>query len=154
MMTTPTPDEAQRTLHDIADVKRQTAAAAASPRWWYVGCGVLAAGLGVLADFVPRFNGTWGTAIVGLILIVAIGRGSRWGAPLFGRRLSPRLPGSLASRLGVGLLVAVVVIVLTVAALSLHVPHLRSWAGIGGGLLIALAGPWWQARMLRRGAQL
>jgi hypothetical protein len=154
MMTTPTPEEAQRALHDITDVKQQTAAAAASPRWWYIGGGIVAAGLGVLADFVPGFSGTWGNAIVFLVLIVIFARSSRWGAPLFGRRLSPRLPGSLAGRLGLGLLGAVVVLALTVGALSLHIPHLRSWVGIGGGLLIALAGPWWQTRMLRRGAQL
>ncbi len=154
MMTTPTPEEAQRALHDIEDVKRQTAAAAASPRWWYIACGILAAVLGVVADLAPSFNRHWGNVIVFVILMVIIARGSRWGAPLFGRRLSPRLSGSVASRLGWGVLGAVVVIALTLAAISLHIPHLSSWVGIGGGLLIALAGPWWQKRMLRRGAGL
>ena len=154
MMTTPTPEEAQRALHDIEDVKRQTAAAAASPRWWYIACGILAAALGALADLVPGFSANWGNAIVFLLLLVIIARGSRWGAPLFGRRVSPKLRGSLARRLGLGLLAAIVIMALTVGAISLHIPHLSLWVGIGGGLLIALAGPWWQQRVLRRGAQL
>jgi hypothetical protein len=150
MMTTPTPEEAQRTLHDIADVKQQTAAAAASPRSWYIACGVLAAGLGALADLAPGFSSAWGNAIVVLLLIAFLARSNRWG----GRRLRPRLRGSLASRLGLGVLGAVGILALTVGAMSLHVPHLQLWVGIGGGLLVALAGPWWQNRRLRRGAQL
>ena len=150
MMTTPTPEEAQRSLDDIAEVRRETAAAAASSRWWYIGCGVLCAGLGVLNDQAPDFIGTWGTPIVVLLLLAALARSSRWG----GRRVTPRLPGSLTLRLTLGVVGAIVIIVLTFAAVSLNIPHLFLWTGIGGGLLIALAGPWWQARVLQRGAQL
>lgn len=151
MMTTPTPEEAQRALHDIADVRQQTTDAAASPRWWYIGWGIVGAALGVTADFAPGFTGTWGSqAIIGLLLIVMIARVSRWG----GRRVTPRLPGSLATRLGIGVIGAIVIMALVVVGVWLHVPHLSSWIGIGGGLLIALAGPWWQRRMLRRGARL
>jgi hypothetical protein len=154
MMTTPTPEEAQRALHDIADAKQQTVDAAASSRRWYIGWGIVAAAIGVVADLAPGFSGTWGQLIIALLLVFMLVRQSRWGASLFGRRLSPRLPGSLAARLGVGVIAAIVILALTVGAMWLHIPHLSSWVGIGGGLLIALAGPWWQRRVLRRGAQL
>jgi hypothetical protein len=154
MMTTPTPEEAQRALHDIADVKEQTVAAAASPRWWYLACGAVAAGLGVLSDLAPGFFGRWSNLFVWVVLLVIVARANRWGAPLFGRRVSPRLRGNLATRLGLGVIGAIAVFVVVIAAMWLHVPHLTLWTGIGGGLLIALAGPWWQRRMLRRGARL
>jgi hypothetical protein len=153
MMTTPTPEEAQQALQDIDDRKRDTTAAAASPRWWFIGGGILTAGYGVLIDLVPSIAGTWGNVIVWLLLLVMIARNSRWGAPLFGRRLRPRLTGSPAHRDGEGVHGAIVILALTIGALWLHVPHLSAWIGIVGGLLIALAGPWWQARMLARGAR-
>jgi hypothetical protein len=153
MMTTPTPEEAQRALHDIADARQQTVDEAVPSRWWYIGWGIVAAAIGVVADLVPGFFGTWGQLIVVLLLIFIGVRQSRWGASLFGRRLSPRLPGSLAVRLGIGALGAIVILALTVGAMWLHIPHLSLWVGIGGGLLVALAGPWWQRRVLRRGAR-
>ena len=154
MTMTPTPEEAQRSLQDIGDRKRQSAEAAASSRWWFVGCGVATAAYGVLIDRVPSFSDTWSNAVVWVLLLVVIARSSRWGASLFGLRLRPRRSGGRGRRLGLGVLGAIVSLALVSLALRLDVPHLSLWIGIGGGLLIALAGPWWQARALRRSAQL
>jgi hypothetical protein len=149
VMTTPTPEEAQRALQDIDDRKHEAAAAAASPRWWYIGCGIVTAAYGVLVDIYPNIANTWGNVLVWLVLLVVVARSSRWG----GRRLRPRIGGTPARRWGIGVLGAIVIFALTIAALWLNVPHLTAWIGIGGGLLIALAGPWWQARMLQRSAR-
>jgi hypothetical protein len=154
MTTTPTPEEAQRSLQDIGDRKRQGAEAAASPRWWFIGCGVVTVAYGVLIDRVPSFSDTWGNAVAWVLLLMVIARSSRWGAPLFGLHLRPRRSGGLVRRLGLGVLGAVVSLALVALATRLGVPHLSLWIGIGGGLLIALAGPWWQARALRRSARL
>jgi hypothetical protein len=154
MTTTPTPEEAQRSLREISDRKRQGAEAAASSRWWFVGCGVATVAYGVLVDRVPSFSDTWGNAIVWVLLLLVIARSSRWGASLFGLRLRPRRPGGPRRRLGLGVLGAVVSLAVVLVVLWLDVAHLSLWIGVGGGLLIAVAGPWWQARALRRSARL
>lgn len=153
MTATPTPEEARRALQDIDDRQRQTVAAGASPHWWWIVGGVLVAGYGVLVDLRPGIVQPWGEVGVWLLLFVVIARNSRWGAAFFGRRVRPRLALGRTERFGFVAVGLLVLIVLNLGATWLDVPHVSAGFGIAGGLLIALAGPWWEHRVLKRNAR-
>jgi hypothetical protein len=150
MTTTPTPDEAKRALQDIEARRQQTTVAATSSRWWWIGSGVVLAVYGALVDRLPHFAHTWGNTIIWGLILVTIARRTRWGGPLLGQQVRPRQTGGVALRLGLGLFAAILVLGMAIGAIWLKVPHLSLGFGIGAGLLIALAGPWWERRRLER----
>jgi hypothetical protein len=152
-VTTPTPQEAQRALDDIEQRKHQSAAAARSSRWWWYGCGVLLIAYGVATELAPGFMDDWSTVLVWVIVCVAIARSSRWGSRFFGRQVRPRLAGSLAQRIWGAVAFAIALMLLTLGAIRLDVPHLGLWFSTAGGLFLILAGPWWESRMLARGSR-
>ncbi|MFI5934217.1 hypothetical protein [Actinoplanes sp. NPDC051494] len=147
-----TPEEAQQALLDIEERQQQSTAAARSSRWWWIlgGLGVIA--FGVATELAPGFIDDWGTVIVWAMVFLAIARSSRWGARFFGRQVRPRLAGSTAQRLGMGAIGAVGALVL-LGALWLDVPHVALGFSIVGGLLLMVAGPWWEDRVLARGSR-
>ena len=152
MNATPTPDEARQALHDVDRHRARTAAAAAQPRWVWIAAGVLVAGWGVLADRAPRFTGDWGNVVVLLLLAAVVIGNSRRGGSLFRRQLRPRLGHDRANTLWAAL-VLILFIGAATLAVALHTPHVALWGGLAGGLLLAVAGPWWQRRVLTREAR-
>jgi len=148
-----TPEEAQRALLDIEERKQQSTAAARSPRWWWIGGGLVVIAYGVAGEWAPGFMDDWGSVFVWVFLFLAIARSSRWGSRLFGRPVRPRLAGSTAQRIGLGVIGAVVAMLLVLVAMWLDVPHLALAFSIVAGLLLILAGPWWEGRMLARGSR-
>ena len=145
-----TPEEAQRALHDIEERRQQSTTAGRSSRWWWIGGGLAVIAYGVVGELAPGFIEDWGTVIVTVLLLLAVARSSRWGARFFGRQVRPRLAGSPARRLGAGAIGALVVLLATFVAVWLHVPHLGLGVSVVGGLLLIVAGPWWEGRMLAR----
>ena len=152
MAATPTPEEAQQALQDVARRRDQTATAAGWPRWTWIVAGVLAAAYGVLADRVPEFVRTWGTPIIVLSLVIAQVVNTRWGSTLLRRPVRLRASSDPASTVWVTVAV-LVVIGAAILAIVLDVPHAGLWGGLIGGVLLAVGGPWWQRRVLARGAR-
>ena len=148
-----TPEEAQRALLDIEERKQQSTTAARSSRWWWIGGGLFLIAFGVAGELAPDFMDDWGSVFVWALLFLAIARSSRWGSRFFGRQVRPRLAGSPAQRLGLGVIGAVVALLLVLVAMWLDVPHLALAFSIVAGLLLILAGPWWEGRMLARGSR-
>lgn len=152
MTATPSPDEARQALQDVEHRRGQTAAAADWPVWTWITGGILAAAWGLIADQFPQFVRTWGTPIVVLLLILALAAKTRWGGALLRRPVRTRTSFNSANT---GWLVLVLILLTgagTVAAVF-DVPHTALWAGLAGGLLLAIAGPWWQRRILTREAR-
>lgn len=148
-----TPEEARRALLDIEERRQQSTAAARSSRWWWIGGGLFVIGYGVAGELAPGFMADWGSAIVWLLVILMIARSSRWGSRFFGRQVRPRIPGSPLRRFGMGAIGAAVALLLIFVAMRLDVPHLALGLSIVGGLLLMLAGPWWEGRVLARGSR-
>ncbi|MEU7755792.1 hypothetical protein AB0B57_24080 [Micromonospora sp. NPDC049101] len=148
-MNTPTPEEARAALRDVDRRRTQTAAAAGRSRWGWIVAGVLIAAYGVLADREPQFVRTWGSAIILLLLLVALVGNTRLGGSLLRRPVRPRVTPDPASLVGLLLVLAVLIVGTTIAA-ALEVPHVALWSGLAGGVLVAAAGPWWQRRILTR----
>jgi hypothetical protein len=149
MSSTPTPDDAARTLRDFEEHRQQATAATGWPLWTWIAGGVFVAALGVIYDFYPGFAADWGSWITGVFLLIAVLSTTRWGSALFGRPARVRRPltaGGLVVAIAFGALVAL----LTLIASRLDVAHLTAVAGIVGGLLMAVVGPWWQRRVLSR----
>jgi hypothetical protein len=152
MAATPTPDEARRALHDVEARRRDTAAAGGWPVGWWIGGGVVAAGLGVLYDLVPGFARDWGNVITLVLLAAVVVTSTRRGSAWIGRSVGPRRAPAGRPLALVG---ALLLVLFAVQVGRWGVPHLTAILGIAGGLLMALAGPWWQHRVLtRRAAQL
>ena len=152
MNPTPTPDEAQQALREVEQQQARSVAAATQPRWVWIVAGLIVAAWGVLADRVPDFTRIWGNTLVILMLLVVVLGNSRWGGSLLGRTMRPRTGRDTASMLWFGLVIVLFVGGLLLAR-SLHTPHLPAWGGLAGGLLLAVAGPWWQRRVLTREAR-
>ncbi|MEU7587792.1 hypothetical protein AB0A95_16015 [Micromonospora sp. NPDC049230] len=150
MMNTPTPDEARAALQDVERRRTQTAAAAGQPLWGWIVGGVLLAAYGVLADREPQFVRTWGSVIILLLLFVALVGNTRLGGSLLRRPVRPRVTPDPANLIGLLLVLAVLVVGTTIAA-AMEVPHVALWSGLVSGVLVAVAGPWWQRRILTRG---
>jgi hypothetical protein len=147
MTETPTPDEAQRALRDF-DLQRGNTAEAGgwSPGWW-IGGGIVVAALGIVFDLKPAILGEWGNTVTLTLLAVAALSTSRWGGRSVRVRQEP-----VGKRLALGLLGAVLAVALIVLSWKLDVPHFSAIIGVVGGLLMAIAGPWWQRRVLTRRA--
>lgn len=151
MSTTPTPEEARRALADVDRRREQTAAAAGRSRWAWLAAGVFAAAYGIVADRYPDFVRTYGTTIVILLLVAAMIPNTRWGAALLKRPVRPRATPDAQSLLWSALVVALLIGGAALAT-ALEVPHLWVWFGLLAGVLLAVAGPWWQRRVLTRPA--
>jgi uncharacterized membrane protein YgcG len=152
MSTTPTPDEARQALEDVERHRTHTAAATGRKRWAWIAAGAAVLAWGVLVDQVPRFGQTWSYAVITLLLLVVVLGNTRRGGSLFGRQARPRVSRDPASMLWFGLVIVLLIVGKSVA-MALHVPHHAIWAGLVGGLLLALVGPWWQHRVLTRSAR-
>ena len=153
MTARPTPDEARQALHSIDDGRDDAARAAAWPRAWWIGAGVFLIAYGLLVDVCPDFFADWGVIIVSVLLALTALGSTRWGRTVTGRRARPRNvtgPG----RWIFAVVGALVIVALTLLSSGRDVPHLSSIIGIAGGLLLAVGGPWWEARALRRRAEL
>lgn len=149
MSAIPTPDDAARTLHDFEEHRQQATAASGWPRSAWIAGGVAVAALGLVYDLVPGFAADWGSWITGVALLLVVVSTTRWGSALFGRPVRVRRPltaGRAVAALAVGVLAAVI----SLLASRLDVPHLTAVLGVAGGLLLAIAGPWWERRLLRR----
>ncbi|WP_305784548.1 hypothetical protein [Symbioplanes lichenis] len=146
----PTPEEAQRALHDVEARRQETAAAAGWPVAYWIGGGVLVAGLGVLYDLKPDFSRDWGNVITLTLLAIAVLASTRQGSAWFGRPVRARQ--APASRWPLAIIGGVLLAFLAVRAGQWEVPHLVAILGVAAGLLMALAGPWWQHRVLTRRA--
>jgi hypothetical protein len=142
MATTPTPDEALRALRDVEHRRDQSVEAAGWPRWTWIAGGVL----------VPQFVRTWGTPIIVLLLLLALAANTRRGGALLRRPVRPRTSFDAANTRRLALALIVLIGAGAVAA-TLDVPHVALWSGLAGGLLLAVAGPWWQRRVLTRAAR-
>lgn len=151
MATTPTPEQAQNALRDFEQQRQESAAASGYPvAYWIVG-GVVVAALGVFYDLRPGFASSWGPIITMALLALSVLSNTRWGGRLFGRRVRVRQQPA-GRRMVAGLIGAAVALVVVVAAAHVTVPHLSAILGIFFGLLLAVAGPWWQRRVLARAA--
>ena len=149
MNTQPTPDEAREALRDIDHRRTQTVERAGWPRWAWVVAGVVTAAYGILADREAGFFRDWGSAFIGLLLLVALASNSRRGGALFRRQARPRITPDPASLLWSALVIIAFIVAGTLAAAA-NVPHVAAWMGLAGGILLAVAGPWWQRRVLER----
>ncbi|WP_067498791.1 hypothetical protein [Actinoplanes sp. TFC3] len=149
-MTTPAPQEARQALDAIQQRREQSATAARSSRWWWIGSGLFLIGYGVAQELAPDVMRNWGSVISMALLFLSIARSSRWGSHLFGRQVSPRLTAKPVRRFGVALVFAITLVALALGAGRLQVPHFVLWYCIAGGLLVMLAGPWWENRVLTR----
>jgi len=151
MNTKPTPEEAQQALREVDHRQAQTSAAAAWPRWVWIAGGAVVAAYGILADTEPRFVRTWGTTVVVLLLVASMAVNTRRGGGLLGRQVRPRVARDPSSLLGAGL-VFVLFVGAAVLLRVLDVPHAALWTSLPGGVLLAVAGPWWERRVLSRAA--
>ncbi|RQX14977.1 hypothetical protein DDE19_21300 [Micromonospora ureilytica] len=149
MDTNPTPDEARQALRDVDRRRTQTATATGRSRWAWIAAGVLIAAYGVLTDQKPQFVRTWGVGFVVLLLLVAAVGNTRRGGALMRRPVRPRIAPDQASILWLALVLVLVIGATTVAA-AMNVPHVAVWSGLAVGVLLAVAGPWWQRRVLTR----
>ncbi|MCM4083074.1 hypothetical protein [Paractinoplanes hotanensis] len=148
---TPTPEQAQQALDDVGRRQTQTAEAATHSRWAWIASGALLVVWGVLVDQQPQFMRDWGTTIVLMLLALSLLANTRFGGSLLRRPVRPRVPRDARSMVWNG----VVIVLMAVGAwllVRLEVPHATVWAGVAGGLLVAGVGPWWQRRVLARGA--
>jgi hypothetical protein len=152
MTTTPTPDEARRALQDVKHRRQQAANAAGWGKgWWYwAAAGVVVAATGVLFDFKGDELGDWTNIITLAVLALLVLSYTRWGSALIGRPVRPRNPGPV--RWVVSIASALVIMAAALLLGSLRIPHVGSIIGVACGLLLALAGPWWQERVLSRRA--
>ncbi|AGL15896.1 hypothetical protein [Actinoplanes sp. N902-109] len=153
-MTTPTPEEAQRALVDVEERRQQALAGAQSSRWWWIGGGIFLIAYGLVSDLADGFLGSWSGLITPIALMLVVLSTTRWGNSLLGRKVRARPLGTPAQRLGRGLIGAVLAVVLMFVLAAVDVPHLVLWYGLVTGLLMIIAGPWWERRMLSRGGRL
>ncbi|GAA2478064.1 hypothetical protein [Winogradskya humida] len=149
-----TPEEARRTLNEIENRQRRSAAAAVTSRWWWIGGGAFLAAYGALLGFVPAFGRSWGSTVTWVLVLAAVLWSSRWGSALLGRQVSPRPVLSRRVRIIAVVVGVIVLVALQVVLMHVGVPHLAAWFGIAGGLVLAIAGPWWQGHVLDRTARL
>ncbi|TQS43957.1 hypothetical protein [Cryptosporangium phraense] len=146
---TPTPDEARRTLQDLEEHRRRTADAAGWHRGWWIGAGVIVAAYGVAVDLAP--GGAWSSVIPAVLLVAAVVSTTRWGSAAIGRPLRARQAAG-PGRWIVAIVGALLIVGVTLAVGRLDVPHLAAIAGVVGGVVLAVGGPWWQDRVLTRRA--
>jgi hypothetical protein len=147
-MTTPTPDEARQALRDVADRRRQTAAEAGSPRWFWIAGGAGLIAWGVLRDLAPGFWDRWGQIFFWLLIAFLVAAGTRRGGALIGRRVRVRAAGTLPLAVFAAALLLLIAVVITMAATG--VPHADLWMGVLCGLAFAVGGPVWQSWVLKR----
>ncbi|SNY69760.1 hypothetical protein [Paractinoplanes atraurantiacus] len=112
--------------------------APAFPRWIWIAAGVIVAAYGVVLDRFPDYARTYGTTLVILATVLALA-GTRRSRP----RVRPDRAIVIAGVAG-----ALVLVGGMLAAGVLHVSHVALAIGLAGGLLLAVAGPWWQRRVL------
>ncbi|MFI5842589.1 hypothetical protein ACIA8K_23055 [Catenuloplanes sp. NPDC051500] len=149
MSSTPTPDDAARTLRDFEQHQQQATAESGWPLWTWIAAGVFVAALGVIYDLFPGFAADWGSWITGVLLLATVLSTTRWGSALFGRPARVRRPLTTGG-IVVAIIFGALVVVAVLLASRLHIAHLPAVVGVVGGLLVAVAGPWWQRRVLRR----
>ncbi|MFI1991748.1 hypothetical protein [Actinoplanes sp. NPDC020271] len=152
MDTDPTPDEAREALLQVERRRAQTAAAAGWPRWSWIAAGALIVAYGVLADQQPDFLRNWGSVLVLVLLLLAALTTTRRGSALIGRPVRSRTRLDTTTALW-GLAILVTVVGGGTLASVTDVPHVALWFGIAAGILLAAGGPWWQHRVLTRGAR-
>jgi hypothetical protein len=144
----PTPEEARQALRDVDHRRDQSAAAGSWPRWTWITGGVVVAAYGVLVDQQTQFLRDWGSTIVVLMLLAVVLSNSRWGSSLLRRPVRTRPPRDLQSLLWPALVL--ILVIGATLAVARDVPHAALWSGLAGGVLLAVAGPWWQRRLLTR----
>lgn len=146
MNAMPSPEEADRALRDVERRRLQSRAAAAWPRWCWVASGMCVAVYGVLLD--RHVLNAWGSLVPIALAALGLVSRTRWGSTIIGRPVR-RPAGSLLPRWAIGLL-AVGLIALALAAGFWPMPHLSLVFSVVAGLLLAIAGPWWQNLDLSR----
>ncbi|MEV0069911.1 hypothetical protein [Amycolatopsis sp. NPDC050768] len=151
MVNEPTPDEAVAALRTIHESRERVIASVASSRWLSITGGV-AVFLGCAAsDLLPPAQAWVGWAILGLVVVLALGLTTRSGSAFLGRPvLVSDRSLSVAARLlriapilGIGIAVAVV-------TGTLDVPHGKVYYGALTGLYIVFVDPGFKLWLLRR----
>ncbi|MET7994922.1 hypothetical protein ABZU76_28900 [Amycolatopsis sp. NPDC005232] len=151
MVNEPTPDEAVAALRMIHESREQVIASVAGSRWLSITIGV-AVFLGCAAsDLLPPAQAWVGWAILGLVVVLALGLTTRSGSAFLGRPvLVSDRSLSVAARLlriapilGIGIAVAV-------ATGTLDLPHGKVYYGALTGLYIVFVDPGFKLWLLRR----
>ena len=149
MNETPTPDQARDALRDVRERRRQATEAAAWPRWWWIGGGAFLIVLGVVFELSPGFARTWGTIIVCALLTLAAISTTRRGHALTGRQVGVGHRPAPANW-GVAILAALLLTAVVFVASKWNLPHVGVIVAVVGGVLMAVAGPWWERRVIER----
>jgi hypothetical protein len=147
----PNPEEARQALAGIENSHQQTLQAAEWPRAWWIGGGVVLAAFGVVTDLAPGFFREWGGTVSTCLLLLVVLSSTRWGRSLTGNRVRPRLGGTTKRWIG-GAVFGILAALAAFLVGRWSVPHLGLIIGVAGGLLLAVAGPWWQSRVLHQHA--
>ena len=145
MSSQPSPEEAAAALRDVgARTEQAVAGSTGSARWvdWVFGLYFLANG--AAADFLPRFDDARRIVFMVVILALALGSRSRWGAAVLGRptRVNRAAINPVFSRVAIGIFAVVLVGSVVLAfTVSVNIPYLQTGLGALGAVVLIGFGP-------------